>query len=577
MSATHFTFYRVKNELDWQGIIDDFNEGRRKDECFIEKESANYEFNNVSQYKLYTRKATSIPEWQNTLDVLVKDLERDKNASQSFVLFMKVSNVTFVATAGQGYNVLWKVKDYEFGFELLSRLIEKNDDVVKRVNDRFFTGNVLGSSSMYNRRVTINTEADFNNFFKEIQVAMPSEIIKEKLGIDIKTKKKDYRFLAKDSIRLGKAITVNEMDKLLGSVELLLQEEGFDINPFYKLDDKDPLQTVLDEKLIDSFIDLTNSINNSRDFTIVPYYQDCDVHFIHINNIPEPYETEEEIIEIFQKHVNTDKELDKLLKIVKSIKLTGIVEGAEVESANLYQHFDVKIRHEGETYWLMDGNWYRIKRIFIEEMNNKFRNKISDIDKLHIYLEHINSWQEGESEGEFNHDHNEIPSVYVLDKILYKYVELCDLLLVEEDHVYFVHVKDGLAGNTRILSEQIEQAMHIIEDALLSDNTILKEYYNSIINKINDDNKTESQISEAARKFRNDFPEYEDFHDTLKNKDNISFIFAFRPKESNDIRNPESILSTAAKMSMVALIQSVKKFEKSDLKFMEIERSTNNS
>lgn len=118
--------------------------------------------------------------------------------------------------------------------------------------------------------------------------------------------------------------------KLLGSVELLLQEEGFDINPFYKLDDKDPLQTVLDEKLIDSFIDLTNSINNSRDFTIVPYYQDCDVHFIHINNIPEPYETEEEIIEIFQKHVNTDKELDKLLKIVKSIKLTGIVEGAEL-------------------------------------------------------------------------------------------------------------------------------------------------------------------------------------------------------------------------------------------------------
>lgn len=197
MSATHFTFYRVKNELDWQGIIDDFNEGRRKDECFIEKESANYEFNNVSQYKLYTRKATSIPEWQNTLDVLVKDLERDKNASQSFVLFMKVSNVTFVATAGQGYNVLWKVKDYEFGFELLSRLIEKNDDVVKRVNDRFFTGNVLGSSSMYNRRVTINTEADFNNFFKEIQVAMPSEIIKEKLESILKQRRKTIGFLRK--------------------------------------------------------------------------------------------------------------------------------------------------------------------------------------------------------------------------------------------------------------------------------------------------------------------------------------------------------------------------------------------
>lgn len=51
----------------------------------------------------------------------------------------------------------------------------------------------------------------------------------------------------------------------------------------------------------------------------------------------------------------------------------------------------------------------------------------------------------------------------------------------------FIHVKDGLSGDVRVLVDQIEHAMTIIRYGLNHDKRILEEFYEYIIKKINPD------------------------------------------------------------------------------------------
>src|SRR5699024_9121762 len=114
--------------------------------------------------------------------------------------FMHVQGYRFVATGGAGYHAIDKYKTYNFGVELLTKLIEPNDPLIKRVSNRRMTGNRLGEHSMYIEGIPIITEKNFNTFINEIYLSLESDIIQERLGVPIQTRKKDFSFLAKDSI-----------------------------------------------------------------------------------------------------------------------------------------------------------------------------------------------------------------------------------------------------------------------------------------------------------------------------------------------------------------------------------------
>src|SRR5699024_4047108 len=96
-------------------------------------------------------------------------------------------------------------------------------------------------------------------FFDEIYLALDADTIKNKLGISIKTGKKDYRFLATDSIKLGKSITINELDVMLGEILSLLEEPGFSINSFQTVNTNDPIIEVLNIKMVEKLINYFNN------------------------------------------------------------------------------------------------------------------------------------------------------------------------------------------------------------------------------------------------------------------------------------------------------------------------------
>ncbi|WP_262176525.1 DUF6119 family protein [Saccharococcus sp. Marseille-Q5394] len=584
MKAASFTIYRLlttgitfKEYCD--EIVDRYNEGRVTGNKFESKNnSQNFSANHINNYRLYTRENSTKPEWQFVIGELVSDLGELKNVNHSFVLFLEVEKEVFCITGGTGYLVIEGFKDHYFGLDLLSRIIEPNENIIKETKDRFFSGNRISGQNQFSRFVNINSESGFSNFFRELNVFLPKERIEEIFNLKIDGGKKEYKFLAKDSINLGKSMSLSELDDFLKKVKDLNDKTPlFVLNPFYEVNRQDPVLEKLDKALEKELKELIIHGTCSTNLNVVLPILSRESYFLRKKGSKKdmPYDSSLTDIKMYFYEF-FDQEILFREEGFKEVFLDAsqiVDENEELVERSLLNLLDFQVIIENKTYWLMEGNWYCLDRSFIEEIDNKFKEKVVTKIVESTDLPELNKWEEG-SEGDYNFSHNNIENIYVLDKILVNNIELCDLLVINNEKVYLVHVKDGLDGDVRVLSHQILHSMRILNDAISHDSTIFDSYYESIRNKIGGVSKEtgeETTISQGARKFSNVFhsqPELSGLTKLIKETNQeIVFVFAFRPPGSYRIDDPKTIRSTAAKLAMISLMDDVRQFD-FNLEFM---------
>ncbi|HLR60658.1 MAG TPA: DUF6119 family protein [Pseudogracilibacillus sp.] len=308
---------------------------------------------------------------------------------------------------------------------------------------------------------------------------------------------------------------------------------------------------------------------------IVPYYDIYDELYLEIDGELYLYESEEDIITILLDNISLSDDSADLVDTIQEIKLIAKYEGETISNNGLFKQIDALVKVDSGIYWLLDGNWLSLETDFIKTLNQLFREKVVENNDHYIKFDSLHPWILNKNEGDYNFQHNDEENVYVLDKILYQNIEICDLLVEDKQNnkLYFVHVKDSLDGNMRILAAQIEHALHFL-DIAQNDSYILSGYYENITNRIGNISKQglETKSSRAARKFIDRFPIKEAFIETVQHADK-EFICAYRPKKNNDLNNPESLESTAAKLSMIYLTDVSENYD-IPIKFTQIK--TNN-
>src|SRR5690625_7021828 len=94
--------------------------------------------------------------------------------------------------------------------------------------------------------------------------------------------------------------------------------------------------------------------------------------------------------------------------------------------------------------------------------------------------------------------------------------------------------------------------MQLISSERNQASSIQKGYYESINRKVTNPSKDESTITRSAKKMIENFSE-EKFIDAISTKE-ITFVFACRPLKSHDYLDASTIKSTAAKLSMLNLL-----------------------
>lgn len=552
-------------------IVNEFNENKEEDKKFKENKVIPFKFSYINQYVLYTRSVQTTPDWVGPLSQLSNEIIGTSNTSNSFVLFAQVNDKTFAVAGGQGYTVLSGHIHYDFGIQLLERLVEPNNPAVSRKTDRYITGNRIGSIHQYHQFVSLDSEAKLDNYIKSIAANLNKKIIEDTLGISIDSGKKSYMFEVKDSIKLGKSLRLDQLDSLLYKISILLDTKPLHtINFFRKLSDRDPVIKNLDISIAESLCDF---IQKGLDINlqIIPYFTIGDKYKISIHNskCTIEYSTKEEIKKFIKDNAPKELTNENVIDYLKKIELVVFSEGEKIDRNPLFVHLEHQILHKNRTYWLLDGNWHYVEGAFGQRLNDQFSKRIGPYHNENFTLSIIKQWKKGVSEGDYNFSHNDKENCFVLDKILVKNIEICDLLFFEGEKIYFIHVKDGVDGDMRVLEYQVLSSMKFLNNAINNETTIMREYYGSIRNKL--DTQGESTIKTSAKKFINHFNQEDDFINFLiKPNVKINFVFAYRPKSQN-LNSPKTISSTAAKISMIRLTEIIKSYD-FGLKFLEIEK-----
>src|SRR5690606_23008987 len=84
----------------------------------------------------------------------------------------------------------------------------------------------------------------------------------------------------------------------------------------------------------------------------------------------------------------------------------------------------------------------------------------------------LNVWNKGDDEDTYNKSHEDLDGYYILDKVINENIELCDILTIQDDIAYFIHVKNGFNTKMRDLYIQVVLAAKRLSNDLKNNNGI---------------------------------------------------------------------------------------------------------
>jgi uncharacterized protein (TIGR04141 family) len=519
----------------------------------------------IKSSTIYIGNFTSPPEWQSFAASIAEVPKTMINQNNSLLYIIETKFSVYAITTGIAHNVIKGYIDSTFGLDVLSRLIDQKESNIKSVADKTFFGNRYGGNQFFSKEIQLINEKNLSSYFKEINSKISKKIIEEKLGIKLKSKKKNYSIFAKDSFKLSKALDIFKLDELIGKIDELIFVEGFTkINDFYKISDRSSEHKELQFEFLQELIGMFNTKDSAEisfnlpldifsldDSSIKSYYSSIPVITnVNSDNISEKVKV---LFKMFKEKTKTKNELEIIKEFLRLNWVQNTYENNEV-SYKLSEIVECQLKINEKNYYLLNGEWFLFEHSFIEKVNKSFKEKTGNIISQSEKSLLLNKWENDVDEGPYNASHFSTKNILVLDKIFARNIEICDLLIIEENDIYLVHVKKGLAGDTRVLCEQIIIASSAIQNYKeFNDTNFLEEYYRSIIRKL----KSE-KLKSAAEDFIGKI-DSEDKFKSLFDEKNIHFVFAYSSEQ--DILNPEKISSTPAKVSMLELFDRVKTFD----------------
>lgn len=535
-------------------------------------------------FRVYYQVKIKPPQWRGFLKGILADdavLANARNRTHSFLLFIHYKENVFAVCGGVGAAAIRQVVVHDFGMQLLVRLFEKHDRVVKSTQDRGVSGIVLGQMRFYRGDQRFSDENEFGKVYKKFQAQVKKRKLTEIFGFHPdEVKAKGSGCTAKDSFQLGKSINT---EVLLGNiktyVDLIDNKEGnFTLNKVIPVNKKTPagqklIQELRDEIVKQLYTDCSNNNNSDLDF--------CHPHF-------EDYRTAERFtiiidrettIQIEDEELSLDliiqevKNLDRLVMDDATTFRMSILDneiksydgdGTLLTTGTVLQHLHGEVTYKDNTYFLIDSQWYYIDPDFIKDLNDGCRDVLQQ------------AWQDSLLDTAFNLDKDESvfnqqfigrPGIYVFDTITPDNIEACDILKHDDQNTWFIHVKKGFDNSIRDLASQIMIAAKTIQ----SDKKSGYRYLDALQSQTEEGLFSDSPTKKLLAKQR--FPAG-GIKSLLQNRKDIQIVFclAFVDKAGGSRSLKENILdfrSNIAKYSLIELYKQVRSMG-FDLKIVQL-------
>ncbi len=523
----------------------------------------------------YCRKNSNL-KWKNFLQGIARanqDILKQISKTEGFVLLLsKESNgCIYAVTGGIGYFAIQEYIDSEFGIDIISRLISKEDKIIKATKENSVMGGILGSIKYFRTNYNLYENDSFGKIYQELKTSLNKDILVGKFGLNEEDIKKDSVCIAKSSFKLNKALSFEQMLSIIDGCESVIEyKEPIVINAVSKVIKKKNVELInqLDEELFNqlwrrftkqekSFMfDLchkefekyltaaryeirknqsTKNLFSRDDFTIL---DDIDLVFEKIEN---------------SKLIDAGDDKNEFVNLLSRLKIYSFdEEGKELTKWPLIYHIFGDVEYDDKRYFYINNVWYRIKDDFIESLNKSCddftqKNWFSDLGYTWDYFNNVN-------ENEFNSQFIGEENIIILDKIIPDNIEPCDILKWDDEHLYFIHVKAGFGNTMRDLCSQVLIAANKIIHDLNAEKKYIEQIYCQLKNGIGSNDQYFNNAGKQTENYTK-----EQFLELFNTKTPVFVLAVFDTASSDrNLKIADNFKSNIAKFSLQELVKEMK-------------------
>jgi len=527
---------------------------------------------------LYRRNPFS-PKWKEFLSSITKQdqniLIKNKSYAESFVMLIlnTTSNNLYAITGGFGYNVIQDFIDDDFGVDVLSRLITKEDKILKSVKEKSVLGSILGSTKYFRNNYNLFENDSFGKIYQELKANLDKNILCDRFGFSLDDLKNNSNCIAKTSFRINKSVLIEDLLQIITGCEYVLDNlDPISINNVEKIVKKknQGLVNTLENQLFNQLWERYSGENENIDFDLChkdfEQYLTATYYIVKKNSSNNNFfgnkdfrecrlENIDELFKQIREMEGSPSLKDDFVSIVRSLKIYSYNDENQnnpLTKGWLLHHIFGEVSLEDKKYFLIDNNWYRIKNDFVVELNDSceqfIKNNYDDgLDK---------KWDFPTiTENQYNEKYISEKSTIVLDRVTPENIEPCDILRWDEKNLYFYHVKSRFGNTMRDLCSQIFIAANKIQKDVKSTKEYTGQIYDHLQNMINSKSEYSDKVGKQTESITK-----EDFVKLFVGK-NLIFVLSVLDTAENerDLRNDISDFSSnIAKFSLQELVKGMK-------------------
>jgi uncharacterized protein (TIGR04141 family) len=535
---------------------------------------------NEFSLNLFYKKKPSNPKWKDFIGTITKPgeeiLKGKQTWAEEFILLLSNGSSIYAVTGGSGFFAIQDFIYANFGIDVFSRLISKEDKILKATREKSFIGSILGITKYFRKNFNLFENDDFGKIYQELKADLDKDTLTTKFGFTLEDVKKDAVCVAKSSFKINKAISFEQLLKIINGCEDVLQKPSqFAINNVEKIVKKknEDLIQKLDAELYDQLWTRYSDPNNGYPFDLchhnyeeyltASYYVAMKNLMLEkksgLRNLFGDYHFEGNFTDIdilFDKIKNSKKfkNKDKFVSFIKGIKIVSYdVDGTELTHGDLFSHLLGDVSLNNKKFFFVEKEWYEIKDSFISELNNSCNYFINS--NYHEGLPEKWNYQ-AESENQYNQKYIGKDRTIVLDKVTPENIELCDVLFWDSNNLYLCHVKAGFGNSMRDLCAQIS----IAANRITRDNSAAKDYAKKVYDALKEKKNNSDNYFKKIGTQTDDISDLEFI--SLFDK-NIHFVLSVLDTADNerDIRSIEKFNSNIAKFSLRVLSREMKTLE----------------
>ncbi len=531
--------------------------------------------------ELYYKASSSIPDWRGFIAGISEKgsaIQEAKNKSSAYICFIYDDDSIFAISAGSGSTSVAKYADQMFGLEMLMKLIDEDSKVIKALRSRGITGNTLAAFQIFKKDQIILSQETYGQLYKEIAADLDFGVIATKLGIDIGNRP-EANCIAKNSFKIGRSISFEELLVFIDHLVDLKKYEGngFNVNRLEQISKRTQTGRKTIENLTVSlkkrlYKHLKNKIDEfsfeicHRDYEkyffaekYVLYHEsrsEKDMSFdnrVTYNDMKNYFKT------YFKDEFKTQKEFLALIDKVKLI--TFDEDGGTLTDSRLLAHLNGEVSYQEQIYFYIDNEWIKMKGDLVEELDNDVEVVVRDIDNDgYLNTLELPKWDKKVHPIEDNYNASFIgeENTMVFHKVLYKNIEMADIVKWDDHKVQMIHVKSGFDSSMRDLTSQIDNAARLLVNDTKGNKYKFAEKLYERLEEIltNEENKDYSEYFKAVSQQVTDMSKRQ-FVDLFRRKE-IEFCLAVHDNTNvKDITNIREYNSNIAKLATLDLVRKM--------------------